>query len=74
MRFAIKPIWLEPGTNYSPRQRRVRSFRQRDVVRAIRAAQAAGLTVQAIEPDGRVVLGREEPGPMSDDEILARLK
>ena len=38
-------------------RRRVRSFKQRDVARAIRAAKAAGQDVREITPDGRVILG-----------------
>jgi hypothetical protein len=38
-----------------PRARR-RSFRQRDLSRAIRAAKAAGITVREITADGRLIL------------------
>jgi hypothetical protein len=36
--------------------RRVRSWNQRDVTRALRAAKAAGLAVREIAPDGRLIL------------------
>ena len=54
------------------RPRRVRSFRQRDVERVLRAASAAGVNVREITPDGRVILGdpvqqAPEPNGMAKD-------
>jgi hypothetical protein len=47
--------------------RRVRSCRQHDVVRNLRAAKAAGFEVREITPDGRVILG--SPGQQSPEAI-----
>jgi hypothetical protein len=46
-------------------RRRTQSFHQRNVVRVIRAAQAAGLEVREIAPDGRVIV--ESKGPEFSD-------
>jgi hypothetical protein len=43
-----------------PKCRR-RPWNQRDVTRCLRAAKAAGVEVQAIMPDGRVILGAPIP-------------
>jgi hypothetical protein len=53
---------------------RSRSFSQRDVMRAIRAAKAAGLEVREIAPDGRVILGPVSVATETDDAILAKLQ
>ena len=61
-----------------PRRRR-RSFNQRDISRALRAAKAAGFLVRVeIEPDGRIVLvpvsSMEAASEFDADDIVARLK
>lgn len=67
-------ITNEPVLSVPERRARRGSFRQCDVVRAIRAAQAAGLKVREIAPDGRLILGEPvqqapEPNGMAKDAV-----
>jgi hypothetical protein len=57
-------------------RRRTRSFNQRDIARALRAAKAADVEVREIMPDGRIILGTPSPPDAitEDDDILALLR
>jgi hypothetical protein len=77
--FAPVPVAFEiPRLSSWPTVRRERPFKQRDVVRALRAAKAAGVTARIeIAPDGKISLvpmTLVEAAPDSDDAILARLQ
>jgi hypothetical protein len=50
-----------------------RSFKQRDITKALRAAKAAGVEVREIMPDGRLILGTPD-AITGDDDILALLR